>query len=201
MTGILCPSIFEYRFLKSMRLNRKKAVLALSGMGKVRALHSCHELARKNPELTDILLVGYAGGLSGLKIGDLVEPDIFIEMDYDARPFEAFPNSIRSSTGKLFSRSKRCALLTQDRFLKENPFKGTSLAKRHARLACDMEAYAAAYFCQARKMSFSAIKLISDAADGSADHDFLKACKRLAPELKRTVAEAVDIIHKRRKKK
>jgi len=201
MVGILCPSVFEYRFLKALKLDGKGACMVLSGMGKVRALHACHELTRKHPDLKDILLVGYAGGLAGLSVGDLIEPDVFIEIDYDARPFEAFPHRIRTTKEKIFNHSKRCALLTQDRFLKENPFKGTSLAKRHARLACDMEAYAAAYFCRARKVSFSAIKFISDSADGSADHDFLKACRDLAPQLKRTVAGAVEIIHKGRKKK
>ena len=200
MIGILCPSIFEFRFLKSLKLDKKRAVLVMSGMGKVRAMHACHELARKHPGLTNILLVGYAGGLAGLRIGDLVEPDVFIEMDYDARPFEPFPHKIRGVRRKLFGRSKRAALLTQDRFLKENPFEGTALSRRYARLACDMEAYAAAYFCRERKLSFSALKFISDSADGSADHDFLKACKKLAPELKRTVRDAVRIILTKEKK-
>lgn len=193
MTGIVCPSVFEYRFLKDVKLDKKKAALVLSGMGKVRALHACHELARRNPGLDRLLLVGYAGGLSGLEVGDLVEPDVFIEQDYDARPFEPFPNRIRWGAKKLFARSKRAAMLTQDRFLKENPFRGTALARRYPRLACDMESYAVAYFCRARKIRFSALKFISDAADSSADHDFLKACRALAGRLKRTVREALEL--------
>jgi nucleoside phosphorylase len=191
MTGILCPSIFEYRYLKSLRFDRSSATLVLSGMGKVRALHACHELARRHPDLERILLVGYAGALAGLRVGDLIEPDAFIEQDYDARPFERFPHRIRKTGKKLFRHSKRAVLLTQDRFLKENPFKGTALARRYPRLACDMESYAVAYFCRERKVSFAALKFISDSADGSADHDFLKACRRLAPELKRTVLKAL----------
>ena len=190
---MICPSIFEYRFLKQEKLDKRLARLVLSGMGKVRALHACHELARKCPELSSVLLVGYAGSLSPtLEVGDLIEPDVFIEQDYDARPFEPFPNSIRLPSKKLFAQSKSAAMLTQDRFLKENPFKGTALAKRYPRLACDMEAYAVAYFCRQRKLSFTALKFISDTADGSADHDFLKACRALAPRLRRTVREAVQ---------
>ncbi len=191
MTGIVCPSIFEYRFLRSVKLDPRRAKLVLSGMGKVRSLHACHELARKHPSLKRILLVGYAGSLSpGLKMGDLIEPDVFIEQDYDARPFEQFPHRIRFVSKKLFRHSKRAALLTQDRFLKENPFKGTALGRRYPRLACDMESYAVAFFCRSKKIGFYVLKFISDSADGSADHDFLKACRALAPQLRRVVSEA-----------
>ena len=192
MTGIVCPSIFEYRFLRSVKLDTRRVKLVLSGMGKLRALHACHELLRNHPKLDRILLVGYAGSLSNaLRIGDLIEPDTFIEQDYDARPFEPFPHTVKFSGGKLFSHSKRATMLTQDRFLKQNPFKGTSLAKRYPRLACDMESYAVAFFCKSKKIRFSALKFISDSADGSADHDFLKACRALAPELRRVVSETV----------
>lgn len=192
MTGIVCPSIFEYRFLKSVKLDKKRAKLVLSGMGKVRALHACHDLQREHPRLKRILLVGYAGSLSpALRVGDLIEPDVFIEQDYDARPFEPFPHTLRFPGKKFFPHSKRATLLTQDRFLKENPFAGTPLSKKHPHLACDMEAYAVAYFCRERGIGFSALKFISDSADGSADHDFIKACKELAPALRRAVSGAL----------
>ena len=101
MTGIVCPSIFEYRFLRSVKLNAKHAKLVLSGMGKLRALHACHELLRNYPKLDRILLVGYAGSLSNaLRVGDLIEPDTFIEQDYDARPFEPFPHTVQFSGTK-----------------------------------------------------------------------------------------------------
>ncbi len=192
MTGVLCPSVFEYRYLRSVKLGRR-AVLTLSGMGKVRALHACHELLREHPKLERILLVGYAGSLSpSLRVGDLIEPDVFIEQDYDARPLERFPHTLRFPRApKRFGHSKRAAMVTQDRFLKENPFSGTPLARRHPNLACDMESYAVAFFCRSKRVAFQALKFISDSADGSADHDFLKACRELAPELKRVVREAV----------
>ena len=192
MIGVLCPSVFEYRFLKQARLDKRRARLVLSGMGKVRALHACHELFRAHANLSRILLVGYAGSLSGaLSVGDLIEPDTFIEQDYDARPLEPFPNCIRNTSKKIFRHSKNAAMLTQDRFLKENPFAGTALAKRYPRLACDMESYAVAFFCRAKRIPFAALKFISDSADGSADHDFLKACRELAPQLRETVREAI----------
>ncbi len=83
-------------------------------------------------------------------------------------------------------------MLTQDRFLKENPYAkvGRSPAKNMP-MACDMESYAVAYFCERSKLRYSAVKLISDTADENADHDFMKACKKLAPTLARTVSEGV----------
>jgi len=54
-----------------------------------------------------------------------------------------------------------------------------------------MESYAVAKFCREKKIRFAVVKLISDAADENADHDFLAACRRLAPKLNRTVLSAV----------
>ena len=194
ITGILCPSIFELRSLRSLTLPRDKAELFVSGMGKLRALHACHEFVQRHGKVKRIVVIGYAGSLSSsLKIGDLIEPDVLIEQDYDARPLEKFPNLIHlSSQQKLLRHSKRATMLTQDRFLKENPFRGTPLAKRHPALACDMESYAVAFFCRIKSIAFSSLKLISDEADSSADHDFLKACRQLAPRLRETVMEALS---------
>ncbi len=198
MIGILCPSPFESEALRSLKFPKGSATVFVSGMGKVRSLHACHELRRKQPGLKGILLVGFAGGLTpDLKVGDLVEPTLFIEHDYDARPFERYPNRIkkggRDSSGiRLFHRAVDSAMLTQDRFLKENPYAklGRSPAKNKP-MACDMESYAVAYFCERSKVRYSVVKLISDTADENADHDFLKACKKLAPTLVRTVSEGV----------
>lgn len=198
MIGILCPSAFEYQALRSLKFPKSAATFFVSGMGKVRSLHACHEIRRKHSGLKGILLVGFAGGLTpDLNVGDLVEPTLFIEHDYDARPFERYPNCIkkggRGSSGvRLFPAAIDSAMLTQDRFLKENPYAklGSSPVKNKP-VACDMESYAVAYFCERSKLRYSAVKLISDTADENADHDFLKACKKLAPALVRTVSEGV----------
>ena len=82
-------------------------------------------------------------------------------------------------------------MLTQDRFLKENPYRGGPYAKKYKTLACDMESYAVAYFCKEARLRFASLKLISDSADHAADHDFLKACRDLSPKLNRVVLQAV----------
>jgi len=198
MIGLICPSLFEYRALRLLKFPKKEVSLCVSGMGKVRASHACHSLRYHHQSLEGILLVGFAGGLTpDLKIGDTIEPTIFIEHDYDARPFERYPNVIKKSGPRtpgvrLLKDALDVAILTQDRFLKENPYQADSVLpgkKKH--LACDMESYAVAYFCENSKTKYSVVKLISDVADEHADHDFLKACRVLAPKFRDTVQEVL----------
>ena len=196
MVGVICPSVFEYRSLGHSKLRRERMVLIHSGMGKLRALSACHKLIKERPRLKSILLVGFAGGLTpSLKVGDIIEPSVFIEQDYNAEPFEKFPNIIkRNGRRKLIRASSDAAMLTQDKFLKENPYREGPYAKKYPRLACDMESYAVAHFCRASGIPYAVVKLISDSADANADHDFLKACRQLAPKLNETVLEAVHVI-------
>jgi nucleoside phosphorylase len=191
--GVLCPSRFEYRALDKTRIRRRGwADLVLSGMGKVRAVCGCAELVRRNPDLGVIVLVGFAGGLSaGLRVGTLVEPSTFIEQDYFAEPLEKFPNILRRTGRRLLKGSLDAVMLTQDRFLKENPYAADGHGKKYRRVACDMESYAVVYFCRKAGLRCVVAKLISDAADESADHDFLKACRELAPRLNALVFELI----------
>ena len=193
MIGVICPSIFEYRALDAAALRKKGVRLVKSGMGKLRAMGACAELHRRHPNLRHVLLIGFAGGLTpGLKVGDVVEPRLFIEQDYCAEPFEKFPNRIRRAPfKKLLPGSTGVVMLTQDRFLTENPYKKGSAKRANDKIACDMESYAVAYYCRQASIPYSVVKLISDSADANADHDFLKACRRLARRLNRTVLEAV----------
>ena len=193
MTGVLCPSIFEYRSLDIPRLKKAGAVVVLSGMGKLRAMYACAELKRRNKGLRHILLIGFAGGLTdNLKVGDVTQPSLFIEQDYFAEPFEKFPNQIRQERSKkILPGAEDVVMLTQDRFLTENPYQKGPYAKKFKKIACDMESYAVAYYGQRSGVPYHVIKLISDSADKNAEHDFLTACKRLAPKLNETVLDAV----------
>lgn len=193
MIGVLCPSRFEYRFLDRVGFGRR-AALVCGGMGKVRTAVACHGLLTTRPKVNGLLLIGFAGGLTAsLRVGDVIEPSVFIEQDYNAEPFERFPNTLRKRNGKkLLTHSLDAAMLTQDRFLTENPYKNGPYAKKHPRLACDMESYAFAYFCERAKVPYSVVKLVSDSADENADHDFLTACRRLAPALSAAAGEAVE---------
>ncbi len=195
--GVVCPSIFEYQALDKTALSRKGVTLVQSGMGKLRAMYACAWMHRKLPGLRHILLIGFTGGLKGdLKIGDVIEPHLFLEQDYYAEPFEKFPNRIRAPK-KLMPHSSASVMLTQDRFLTENPYRKGPYARRFKTITCDMESYAVAHYCRQAAIRYSVIKLVSDLANETADHDFLKACKRLAPKLNRTVLNAVGLIAKK----
>ena len=192
MIGILCPSIFERKALDAARLKRAGACMEVSGMGKIRSLLGCLRLYEKHPRLDGILLIGFAGGLTeDLAVGDVIEPDVFVEQDYCAEPFEKFPNRIKFAKRPLLvSGSRRAAMLTQDRFLTENPYKTGEAGFHFSTVACDMESYAVAKFCLEKNKRFAVVKLISDVADANADHDFLASCRRLAPKLNHTVLAA-----------
>lgn len=185
-TGVICPSRFEHEAVRDLARGLG-APMVVSGMGKVRSVGAVHRLHRDHPSLERVLLIGFAGGLSGLKIGELIEPDRVIEQDYCAEPFEKFPNRIRLEEPKILTGSRRAALLTQDRFIKGNPYAGSKEAVRYPRLACDMEGYAVAWSARELGLGCHIVKLISDEADSDADHDFLKACTELKPRLRSTL--------------
>ncbi len=189
---MLCPSIFEYRALDKASLKKAGALVEMSGMGKLRSMLGCMRLYERCAGLGGLLLTGFAGGLTpNLEIGDVVEPDVFVEQDYCAEPLEKFPNIIHASGRRLIRDSKRVAMLTQDRFLTENPYRSGELSHTFFMIACDMESYAVAKFCREKKIRVAVVKLISDVADAKADHDFLAACRRLAPKLNITAQTAL----------
>lgn len=195
--GVICPSRFEYEAIRDLAVAVHAAV-RVSGMGKVRSACAAYDLHRQNSGLEHVLLVGFAGGLLGLEIGDLIEPRIIIEQDYCAEPFEKFPNQICIKGPRLVPGAREATLLTQDRFVKVNPYAGTRLAGQHPRLACDMEGYAVACACRNLRLGCSVLKLISDKANSNADHDFLKACKALRPKLRSTLSAAIQAVSKAR---
>lgn len=195
MIGIICPSSFEYDILNQKPLASYEYEIIVSGMGKVRALYACSRLKAKHPSLKALLLIGFAGGLTpSLNIGDVVEPGILIEQDYNAEPFEVFPNSILSPYPQLLSYSSRATILTQDRFLTENPYRYSAYSEKYQRLACDMESYAVAYYATQENIPFFTIKWISDTANHTASHDFLANCQSLAPRLNQSLQEALQVL-------
>ena len=198
MIGVICPSIFEYQALDLAAFRRQDALLVKSGMGKLRAMLACAEMHRKHSRLRHILLVGFAGGLtSNLKPGEVIEPYWFIEQDYYAEPFEKFPNQIRPARfKKLLRDSVKTVMLTQDRFLTENPYQKGPYARQFKKITCDMESYAVAHYCEEAAIPYSVVKLISDSASKTADHDFLSACRKLAPKLNQTVLSALSAIER-----
>jgi len=159
-TGLIIPTEEEASLLFRDTL-RRFPCWRVSGMGKVKALACASELIHMH-HCSRIILFGFAGSIKNLLIGHIIEPNVYIEGDMDASLIgHPYPNTIydKSSDSKLLDNSIRSAIVTQDRFLIDNPY---SFSNDIQYLATDMESYALAYFCQDNLTPFHTIRVISD---------------------------------------
>jgi len=175
--------------------------LVLCGCGKVNAalsatLLTCHAKVDK------ILVTGVSGGLAeGLKVGDVVLADSFVQHDMDTRPlfplheipFEGF--SVIESDPELrhlLSGAARSMLasarppglekadvfeglvVSGDQFLSSSVARNRVLESLPKACAVDMESAAVAQVCRAAGIPLGVMRVISDSADGSAHIDFAK---------------------------
>ena len=162
----------------------------VTGMGKINVVHKLTSYLEWN-KVKVVILAGYCGGLRGLSVGDIVEPTILIEGDYNCDPIQKYPNLIDYCHGKLLPNSKRVAFVSQDRFLTYDPYMRTI---RNKVLATDMESYAAAYICREYKVRFHCVKIVSDVVGSNSTSDFLGSCKSLNSLLKVTIKKAISEI-------
>jgi len=190
--GIIVPSFMEGQLLDIKGI--KNIELSISGMGKVRAALGVVELIKKGCK--SILLTGYAGGLYGLKMGDVVTPYAVIEGDYHAEPFEKYPNSLVLNNIFL-KHAKHCSLITQDMFLKKNIYKEQLFDG--VDLATDMEAYAVAYFCRQLGIKLYVVKIISDVVGAKSEKNFLDSCTKLSEQLSFVIKKSIEQIRKEEK--
>jgi len=175
--------------------------LVLCGCGKVNAalsatLLTCHAKVDK------ILVTVVSGGLAeGLKVGDVVLADSFVQHDMDTRPlfplheipFEGF--SVIESDPELrhlLSGAARSMLasarppglekadvfeglvVSGDQFLSSSVARNRVLESLPKACAVDMESAAVAQVCRAAGIPLGVMRVISDSADGSAHIDFAK---------------------------
>jgi len=175
--------------------------LVLCGCGKVNAalsatLLTCHAKVDK------ILVTGVSGGLAeGLKVGDVVLADSFVQHDMDTRPlfplheipFEGF--SVIESDPELrhlLSGAARSMLasarppglekadvfeglvVSGDQFLSSSVARNRVLESLPKACAVDMESAAVAQVCRAAGIPLGVMRVISYSADGSAHIDFAK---------------------------
>jgi adenosylhomocysteine nucleosidase len=183
------------------KLEGMPVALVLCGCGKVNAVLSatlltCHDKVNK------ILVTGISGGLAeGLKVGDIVIGDSFVQHDMDTRPlfplheipFEGF--SVIESDPELrhLLSGAACNMLASarppgletaqvfeglvisgDQFLSSSEARNRVLQNLQKACAVDMESAAVAQVCRATGMPLGVMRVISDSADGSAHIDFAK---------------------------
>ena len=189
--------------------------LMLCGVGKVNAALSATVLAC-HAKVDRILVTGISGGLAeGLKVGDIVIGDSFVQHDMDASPlfprheipFEGF--SVIESDPELrhlLAVAARSMLVSSrppglesaevfeglvisgDQFLSNNKARERVLGSLPKACAVDMESAAIAQVCRVADIPLGVLRVISDSADGSAHIDFAKFVEESAS---RACAETV----------
>jgi len=167
--GIIIPSKFESEFISIPH--------HVSGMGKINVIHKVYELSKVYDK---IVLFGFCGGLKGVEIGEIVKPCLFVEGDYDVSPLEEYPHQLLQ-TGRL-----SCAMISQDRFLKTNPY-----TFDFDKAVTDMESYAFVDTCLRLNIKYEVVKIVSDIVGENSEKDFLESCRKLAPKLEKVISENI----------
>ena len=175
--------------------------IVLCGCGKVNAALSATLLAGHS-KISRMLLTGISGALAeGLRVGDIVIGDSFVQHDMDARPlfplhqipFEGFSvieaepelRHLLSDAGRAMLATRRppglksAALfeglvVSGDQFLSSNEARSRVLDAIPKASCVDMESAAVAQVCRAADLPLGVMRVISDSADGSAHIDFAK---------------------------
>ena len=189
------------------KLEGQPIAIVLCGCGKVNAAHSATLLACHS-KVTRILLTGVSGGLAeGLKVGDIVIGDSFVQHDMDARPlfplheipFEGFSLIEADPELRHLLTAASCSMLAEkkmvelaearsfeglvvsgDQFLSSSEGRSRVLESLPRACAVDMESAAIAQVCRASDIPLGAMRVISDSADGSAHIDFAKFVEETA---------------------
>lgn len=189
------------------RLEGQSVALVLCGCGKVNAALSATVLA-SHSKVSRILVTGVSGGLAeGLKVGDIVIGDSFIQHDMDARPlfplheipFEGFSqieadpelrHILTEATIAMLAEKKLPELsearsfvglvISGDLFVSSPESRERILRDLPEACAVDMESAAIAQVCKAADIPLGVMRVISDSGDGSAHIDFAKFVEETA---------------------
>jgi adenosylhomocysteine nucleosidase len=189
------------------KLEGQPIAIVLCGCGKVNAAHSATLLACHS-KVTRILLTGVSGGLAeGLKVGDIVIGDSFVQHDMDARPlfplheipFEGFSMIEADPELRHLLTAASCSMLAEkkmvelaearsfeglvvsgDQFLSSSEGRSRVLESLPRACAVDMESAAIAQVCKIADIPLGVMRVISDSADGSAHIDFAKFVEETA---------------------
>ncbi|MBE7942545.1 MULTISPECIES: 5'-methylthioadenosine/adenosylhomocysteine nucleosidase [Ramlibacter] len=180
-------------------LHGQPVVVVLSRVGKVAAATTAATLVHRFG-VGRILFTGVAGGLApGVKVGDVVVADSFVQHDMDASPIfpryevplygmSRFPTdpglseqlslaAFRALPGVAVHRG---LVASGDRFVSTTAeSRALQLALPQA-LAVEMEGAAIAQVCHDHGVPFAAVRTISDRADDEAHGDFLSFIRDVA---------------------
>lgn len=178
---IIVPSGYEDSGLKFKTLQ--------TGMGKVNCLVSFFQYISQHKNVKNVLLTGFCGGLRRLRVGQIIEPSLLIQGDYDIRPLESYPTYSFGSRDRLFN-FMVCPMVSQDRFICKDIYKDL----KYRVLATDMESYALSIACSVFKKNLSIIKIVSDIVGKNSHRDFIRNSQRLTSKLSKVIKMWLDTV-------
>jgi adenosylhomocysteine nucleosidase len=183
------------------QVGAQRVVLALSRIGKVAAATTATTLI-EHFGAQQVVFTGVAGGLdAGVKVGDVVIADAFLQHDMDASPLFAkhevplygrsrFPTDV-TLTAQLHRAASILAnthaitvhqglIVSGDRFVATLAECQALQATLPDALAVEMEGAAVAQVCHDYAIPFAAMRSISDRADNAAPTDFSRFVRDVA---------------------
>ena len=190
-------------------LHGQDVVAVLSRIGKVAAATTAAVLIERF-QVERVLFTGVAGGLApGVKVGDVVVADSFVQHDLDASPIfpryevplygmSRFPTSATLSD-KLAEAARRALpgatlhrglVASGDRFVASAAESRALQAALPDALAVEMEGAAFAQVCHDYGVAFAAVRTVSDRADDAAHGDFLRFIEEVASRHSAAIVEA-----------
>lgn len=154
----------------------------LCGIGKVNAAAAAMYLYFKGCDT--ILNYGYSGGISGVKKGDIVVADRFMEHDFDLvclgykpcqKPAQEYIYSADEHLTKalleIYPNAKTGLAVSGDCFVSDDTLRCT-LKNDFGAISCDMETAAIASVCHQTGMKFACVRQISDDAGNDASSSY-----------------------------
>lgn len=191
-------------------LHGHDVVAVLSRIGKVAAATTATVLIERF-QVGRIVFTGVAGGLApGVKVGDVVVADSFLQHDMDASPL--FPRHEVPLYGTsrfasdavltdLLEAAARKALpgaslhrglvVSGDRFVATTAESRALQAALPEALAVEMEGAAFAQVCHDYGVPFAAVRTVSDRADDEAHVDFLRFIQEVASRHSAAIVQAL----------
>lgn len=154
----------------------------LCGIGKVNAAAAAMYLYSKGCDT--ILNYGYSGGISGVRKGDVVINDRFLEHDFDLvclgykpceKPGQTYIYNADPSLTDIFwgiyPYAKKGLAVTGDCFVSDDSLRD-KLKTDFGAVSCDMETAAIASVCYRTGMNFACVRQISDDAGDDANASY-----------------------------
>ncbi len=152
------------------------------GIGKVNAASAAMFLYSLGCDT--ILNYGYSGGISGVKKGDVVLPDRFLEHDFDLvclgyRPCEkpgqeyiySADECLVALLSEIYPSAKKGLAVTGDCFISNDNLRDR-MKNDFGAVSCDMETASIASVCYQTGMKFACVRQISDDAGDDANASY-----------------------------